>query len=99
VSNSRRLKPREPDETEAAFRDELRKGCQHCGSTIVVARFRGIWDYGLRCNEGCPTLTDQALAHRVAAQAAERAGMGYRAVDSCSGQVTGVVVARAGAGA
>ena len=63
-----------------------------------MARFRGRWDYGLRCPEECPTHGDQRLAHAVATAAAERAGLSYRAVDSCSGQVSGVVVARAGAG-
>jgi hypothetical protein len=95
LSNRVKLRPREPDESERAFAAELRKGCPHCGSRRVVGRFHdGLWDYGLRCAEGCPTLTDQVLAHRVASEAADRAGMGYRAVDSCSGQVTGVVVAR-----
>jgi hypothetical protein len=99
VSNARRLKPRPPDEVEAAFAAELRKGCPHCGSKRVVSRFHdGLWDYGLRCGAACPTHADQVLAHRVAAEAASRAGLGYRAIDSCSGQVTGVVVARAGAG-
>lgn len=98
MSNSRRLRPRPPDETEALFRDELRKGCPHCGSTRVVARFRGVWDFGLRCEDGCPTLTDQLLAHRVASEAAARAGQGYRAIDGSCGQVMGVVVARARAG-
>ena len=32
VSNTRRLKPRDPDAVEAAFAAELRKGCPHCGS-------------------------------------------------------------------
>ena len=98
MSNGRRLKPREPDEAEAAFRDELRKvGCPHCGSKVVTARFRGRWDYGLRCQAGCPTLTDQLLAHRVASEAAARAGLSYRAVDSCTGELMGVVLARPGA--
>lgn len=99
MSNARRLKPRPPDEVEAAFAAELRKGCPHCGSRKVSGRFHdGLWDYGLRCERDCPTHADQLLAHRVASQAAARAGLGYRAVDSCSGQVTGVVVARAGVG-
>ena len=98
MSNARRLKPRPPDEDQAAFRRELALGCPHCGSRRVVARFHdGLWDFGLRCPEGCPTHADQALAHRVASEVADRAGLGYRAVDSCSGQVTGVVVARPGA--
>ena len=55
MSNRRRLKlkPREPDEVEAAFRDELRKGCPHCQSRRVVGRFHdGRWDFGMRCDPG-----------------------------------------------
>lgn len=100
MSNTRRVKPRPPDADEEAFRRELALGCPHCGSRRIVAKFRGnVWDFGLRCEEGCPTHADQVLAHRIGSEAASRAGLGYRAVDSCSGQVTGVVVARAGAGA
>lgn len=98
MSNRVKLRPRPPDPDEAAFRRELALGCPHCGSKVIVARFRGRWDYGLRCPEGCPTHGDQRLAHAIASAAAARAGLGYRAVDSCSGQVTGVVVARAGVG-
>jgi len=48
VSNGRRLKPRPPDEVEAAFAAELRKGCPHCGSRKVNGRFHdGLWDYRL----------------------------------------------------
>jgi hypothetical protein len=60
VSNSRhlKLKPREPDEVEAAFRDELRKGCPHCRSRQVTGRFRaGLWDYRLSCKPGCRTFS------------------------------------------
>lgn len=99
MSNRRKLPPRPPDADELRFAGELRKGCPHCGSKVVVARFRGRWDYGLRCPETCPTHGDQRLAHQVASEAAARAGLAYRAVDACAGQVTGVVVARAGAGA
>ena len=99
MSNARRLKPRPPDESEEAFRRELALGCPHCGSRRVVGRFHdGLWDYGLRCERDCPTHADQALAHKIANDAARRAGLGYRAVDNSSGQVTGVVVARAGVG-
>lgn len=90
----RRLKPRPrpPDEVEAAFRDELREGCPHCGSRRVVGRFRdGVWDFGMRCEPGCRTFTEPQLAHRIAAQAAERASLAagqklsYRAFDSSAG--------------
>ena len=105
MSNTRRLKlkPREPDEVEAAFRDELRKGCPHCKSRRVVGRFRGgLWDFGLRCEASCKTFTEPQLAHRLAAQAAERAGLAlgerlrYEAFDSSAGQVEGAVRALAG---
>jgi hypothetical protein len=105
VSNSRHLKakPREPDEIETAFRDELRKGCPHCQSKVVVGRFRGaLWDFGLRCAPGCATLTSPRLAHRLAAEAAERAAvatgqrLSYQAFDSSTGQIEGGVRALAG---
>ena len=105
VSNSRRLKlkPREPDEVEAAFRTELRKGCPHCGSRRVVGRLRdGLWDFGLRCNRGCKTFAEPQLAHAIASAAAERAGLAigtklsYRAFGEGSGQVEGAVLALAG---
>ena len=74
MSNTRRLKPRDPDEVEAAFAAELRKGCPHCGSTRVVGRFHdGLWDYGLRCEASCRTFAEPLLAHRIASEAAERA--------------------------
>lgn len=104
MSNSRRLKPppREPDEVETAFRDELKRGCPHCGSRTVVERFRGgVWTYGLRCGPGCRTHAEGQLAHRIAAEAAERAGVAagerltYRAFDSNTGRIEGAVVARA----
>jgi hypothetical protein len=104
MSNSRRLKlkPREPDEIEAAFRAELRKGCPHCGSRRVVGRFHdGRWDFGMRCDPGCRTFAEPRLAHRLAAEAAERAGLAigrklsYRAFDSSAGQVEGAVLGSA----
>lgn len=106
MSNTRRVKlrPRPPDETEAAFRAELRKGCPHCGSRRVTERFRaGVWDYGLRCEASCRTFTEPQLAHRIAAQAAERAGaalgapLQYQAFDTSSGRIEGAVRALAGA--
>jgi hypothetical protein len=104
VSNARRLKPRPPDEIEAAFRLELRKGCPHCGSRRVVEKLRGgVWDYGLRCEASCRTFTEPLLAHRIAAQAAERAAeatgqrLRYEAFDSSTGRVEGAVRALAGA--
>ena len=106
MSNTRHAKPRRrpPDEVEAAFRAELRKGCPHCGSRTVTGRFHdGRWDYGLRCVASCKTFTEPQLAHRIAAQAAERAAgatgqrLSYRAIDS-GGVVEGVVVAGALAG-
>jgi hypothetical protein len=105
VSNARRvkLKPREPDEVEAAFRDELRRGCPHCGSRQVTGRFRaGVWDYRLSCAPSCPTFSTPRLAHRIAAEAAERAALAtgnrltYRAFGEGSGRVEGAVLALAG---
>jgi hypothetical protein len=100
VSNTRRAKPRPrpPDATEAAFRDALREGCPHCGSRRVTGRIRGgRWDYRLSCDPGCQTFAEPALAHAVAARAAERAAvatgekLSYRAIDS-GGLVEGAVV-------
>jgi hypothetical protein len=105
VSNTRRLKPtpREPDEIERAFRDELRKGCPFCQSRRVVGRFHGgRWDFGMRCEPSCRTFAEPQLAHRIAAEAAERAGvvigrkLSYRAFDGSTGQVEGAVLALAG---
>ena len=105
MSNTRRLKPRPrpPDATEAAFRAELRRGCPHCGSRTVTGRFHdGLWDYGLRCEASCRTFTEPRLAHRLAAEAAERAAeatgqrLRYEAFDSSSGQIEGAVRALAG---
>jgi hypothetical protein len=103
VSNTRRLKPREPDEVESAFAAELRKGCPHCGSKVVTGRFHdGWWDYGLRCEASCRTFTEPQLAHRIASEAAERAGLAtgqklrYEAFDSSCGQIEGAVRALAG---
>jgi hypothetical protein len=96
-------RPRPPDEVEAAFRAELRKGCPYCGSRTVVGRFRDdVWDYGLRCEPGCRTFTEPVLAHRIASEAVKAAAatgqpLGYRAFDSSTGRVEGAVVgARAG---
>ena len=105
MSNTRRLKPRPrpPDEVEAAFRDELRKGCPHCGSRRVTGRIRnGQWDYRLSCVPGCRTFSEPQLAHRIAAQAAERAAaatgqrLQYQAFDSSTGAIEGAVRALAG---
>jgi len=105
VSNTRHAKPRPrpPDEVEAAFRTELRKGCPHCGSRRVVGRLRdGLWDFGLRCNRGCKTFAEPQLAHAIASAAAERAGLAigtklsYRAFGEGSGQVEGAVLAPPG---
>ena len=105
MSNSRRLKlkPREPDEVEAAFRAALREGCPHCGSRTVTERFRaGVWDYGLKCDPSCRTFTEPRLAHRLAVEAAERAAaatgerLQYQAFDTSTGQIEGAVRALAG---
>ena len=105
MSNTRRAKPRPrpPDETEAAFRAELRKGCPHCGSRTVTARFHDTrWDYGLRCDPSCKTFAEPLLAHRIAAEAAARAAeatgqrLAYRAIDAAG--IKGAVVAGALAG-
>jgi ribosomal protein L37AE/L43A len=105
VSNSRHLKPqpREPNEVEAAFAAELRRGCPHCGSRRVTGRFRaGVWDYRLSCAPSCRTFAEPQLAHAIASAAAERAGLAigspltYRAFGEGSGQVEGAVLALAG---
>ena len=103
MSNARRLKPRDPDAVEAAFRAALGEGCPHCGSRVVTGRFHdGWWDYGLRCEASCRTFTEPQLAHRIAAEAAERAAaatgqpLRYEAFDSSSGQIEGAVRALAG---
>jgi hypothetical protein len=103
VSNTRRLKPtpREPDEIERAFRDELRKGCPFCQSRRVVGRFHGgRWDYGMRCEPSCRTFAEPQLAHRLAAEAAERAAatgqrLRYEAFDVSTGRIEGAVRALA----
>ena len=105
MSNTRRAKPRPrpPDETEAAFRAELRKGCAHCGSRTVTGRFHdGLWDYGLRCGPSCKTFSEPQLAHAIAARAAERAAeatgqrLRYEAFDNSAGRIEGAVRALAG---
>lgn len=105
MSNTRRAKPprRPPDATETAFLAALREGCPHCGSRKVVERFRGgVWDYGLRCEPSCRTFTEPQLAHRLAAEAAQRAGLAtgqklrYEAFDSSTGMIEGAVRALAG---
>jgi len=97
VSNRRRLPPRAPDEVELAFRDELAKGCPGCGSRTVTAKFRGRWEYMLRCEPDCPSWTGTLggfTGHTIGAEAARRAGMAYRAIDGTTG---GVVLAGGGA--
>jgi hypothetical protein len=100
MSNKRKTRPaaRPPDDTEHAFRDALREGCPWCHSRRVVSRFHDdVWDYGLRCEPDCRTHTEPQLAHRIAAEAARRAGvvvgekLSYRAADDASG-VIGVVL-------
>jgi hypothetical protein len=66
----------------------------------VVGRYRGaVWAYTLMCPDSCPTHADAVAAHKVAAEAARRAGTAvdekliYTAVDSSSG-VAGVVRGR-----
>jgi hypothetical protein len=93
MSNARRLAPRPPDEDEARFRDELRKGCPQCGSRKVSGKFRGRWEYTLHCLPSCPSHArpqDGFSGHTLGAQAAGRAGMSYRAIDGTTG---GVVLA------
>ena len=93
MSNTRRLRPRPPDAVELAFRAELEKGCRGCGSTTVTARFRGCWEYTLRCRSDCPSWMGAVsgfTGHTIGFEAARRAGMSYRAIDGTTG---GVVVA------
>ena len=99
MSNTRRLKPRDPDTVESAFRAALGEGCPHCGSRRVVGRFHdGLWDYGLRCEASCRTFAEPRLAHKIAAEAAERASaamgirLSYRAFNEGCGRVEGAVV-------
>jgi hypothetical protein len=103
MSNRRKLGevPRPPNPAEVAFRDALRAGCPFCGSKVITGKFRGdIWDYGLMCRPGCRTFTEPHLAHKVASDAARQAGvaagepLSYRAVDTSSGTVAGVVLGR-----
>ena len=108
MSNRRRLKlkPREPDEIEGAFRNALReRGCPYCGSRHVTGRLRngsGRWDYRLSCVPSCRTFSEPQLAHRIASQAAERAAaatgqrLQYQAFDSSTGAIEGAVRALAG---
>jgi hypothetical protein len=105
VSNTRRARPqpREPDEVEAAFAAELKRGCPYCGSRTVTSKFRGgVWDFGLRCEPSCRTHAEPVLAHRIASEAAKRAAeacgqkLGYRALGDGAGRIEGAVIARAG---
>jgi hypothetical protein len=60
---------------------------------VVTDKFRGRWEYTLRCRAGCPSWTGQLggfTGHTIGAEAAQRAGMTYRAIDGMTG---GVVVA------
>ena len=98
MSNRLRLPPRPPDQVEAAFRDELRKGCPHCGSRRVTGRFHdGVWDYRLSCVPSCRTFAEPQLAHRLAAEAAKRAALAtgqqlrYEAFDGSTGLIEGAV--------
>lgn len=98
MSNTRRVKPRPPDEDEQRFRAELKKGCPGCGSKTVTGRFRGRWEFTLRCREGCPSFTGMPggfTGHSIGAAAAQRAGMSYRAIDGTTG---GVILAAQAAG-
>jgi uncharacterized membrane protein len=68
----------------------------------VTARFHdGWWDYGLRCEASCKTFAEPQLAHRIAAQAAERAAevtgqtLRYEAFDTSTGKIEGAVRALA----
>jgi hypothetical protein len=100
MSNRVKLKPRPPDEDERAFRDELLKGCPQCGSRKVSGKFRGRWEWTLHCPETCPSHArpqDGFTGHTIAAAAASRVGLGYRAIDGTAGGV--VVAATAGSAA
>jgi hypothetical protein len=59
----------------------------------VTGKFRGRWEFTLRCKPDCPSWTGAFggfTGHAIGAAAAERAGMTYRAIDGSSG---GVVIA------
>jgi hypothetical protein len=69
----------------------------------VTGRIRaGVWDYRLSCNPSCRTFAEPQLAHRLAAEAAERAAaatgqrLRYEAFDGSAGQIEGAVRALAG---
>lgn len=97
MSNRPKLRPPPPDADELAFKTELAQGCPRCGSATVTARWRGRWEYTLRCPPECPSHAsprDGFTGHTIAAAAAKRAGMAYRAIDGTSGGV--VIAAHAG---
>ena len=93
VTNTRRLRQQAPDADELVFRAELVKGSPGCGSTTVTARFRGRWEYTLRCRSDCPSWTGALsgfTGHTIGSKAACRAGTSHQAIDGTTG---GVVVA------
>jgi hypothetical protein len=62
----------------------------------VTGKFRGRWEFTLRCKPDCPSWTGQLTGftgHTIGAEAAMRAGMTYRAIDGSTG---GVVLAAHG---
>ena len=69
----------------------------------MTGRIRnGMWDYRLSCDPSCRTFSEPQLAHRIAAEAAERAAaatgqrLQYQAFDGSTGQIEGAVRALAG---
>jgi hypothetical protein len=69
----------------------------------VTGRIRaGVWDFRLSCVPSCRTFAEPRLAHRLAAEAAERAAaatgqrLRYEAFDTSTGRIEGAVRALAG---
>jgi hypothetical protein len=106
LSRRLKLKPRPPDEVEAAFRDELRKGCP-------IARAGGRWASSMTAGgiTGCAATrravrsASRSSRTRSPQRRRERAGLAtgsrltYRAFGEGSGRVEGAVVALAAAAA
>jgi hypothetical protein len=61
-----------------------------------------VWDFRLSCVPSCRTFAEPRLAHRLAAEAAERAAaatgqrLRYEAFDTSTGRIEGAVRALAG---
>ena len=71
-------------------------------SAIVAWPSRAWITFGLKCDPSCRTFAEPVLAHRIASEAAERAGLvtgqrlQYQAFDTSTGRIQGAVRALAG---